>query len=169
VTRENVAIREATEADADALQRFAERLFTESPPGIFRRSVPTLDEEREFIHGFDAENSVLLLAHADGEVVGNLGFEGRALPQEAHCGEFGLSVDRAWRERGVGTALINALIAWAPEHGVTRVEASVFATNVRALALYERLGFVREGRRRNAVITDGRAIDEIFLARLLPG
>ncbi len=39
--------------------------------------------------------------------------------------------------------------------------------NPKAIALYERLGFVREGLCRHAVVVDGEPIDVVLLARLL--
>ena len=62
-------IRAATQDDAEALQRYAERLFTEKPDGIFERNVPTVEEEQEFIASHDSDNSVLLLAVENDEVI----------------------------------------------------------------------------------------------------
>jgi RimJ/RimL family protein N-acetyltransferase len=161
-------IREVGLDDVEPLQRFAARLFTENPVGVFKRTIPTLDEEREFIRTFtEPERSVLIAAEEDGEVIGLVSLLARQHPQEAHVGELGISVDAESRSRGIGTALIEALLEWAEAHGVTRVEVQAFGRNERAIALYERLGFVREGVRRGAVIVDGRRDDIVLLARLL--
>lgn len=161
-------IREATLADAEELQRYAARLFTEHLPGIYRRAVPTLEEEHDFIRAHtEPERSIMLLAEADGQVVGLLGFLARQLPQESHVGAFGISVDRDYRGNGIGSALIEALIEWAPRQGIRRIEVEAFAINERAIHLYEHLGFKQEGRRRSAVIIEDKAVDVIFLARIL--
>lgn len=161
-------IREATRKDAEALRAYAARLFAEDLPGIFRREVPSLDEERIYISShIDRPNSTLLLAVEGSEIVGMASFDGRTLAEEAHAGEFGLSVASAWRGRGVGTALIDALVAWAREHGVTRIEAYTWATNPGATALYRRCGFVDEGVMRSAIVRDGEPVDVIMMARLL--
>lgn len=47
-----------------------------------------------------------------------------------------------WRGRGVGTALITVLTRIATYAGFDSVEICVMQDNVRARALYERLGFV---------------------------
>jgi len=62
-------------------------------------------------------------------------------------GEIGMLVDRAWRGRGVGSALMVTAIAWAREEGLHKLCLSVFAHNEAALALYRKHGFVEEGRR----------------------
>jgi RimJ/RimL family protein N-acetyltransferase len=161
-------IRTATESDAEELLHYATRLFGEDLPGVFRRPIPTMDEEREFIRShIEPANSTLLLAVLDGEIVGLVDFVGGTLAEESHAGTFGLSVDGARRGQGIGTALIEALISWAPEHGISRIQAWAWVNNPGAIALYERLGFVREGLCRQAVVVDGEPIDVMLLARLL--
>ncbi|MBN1284236.1 MAG: GNAT family N-acetyltransferase [Anaerolineae bacterium] len=54
----------------------------------------------------------------------------------------GLAVDAALRGRGVGTALLDAVCAFAREHGYETVRLDVVDTNPRAQKLYERVGFV---------------------------
>lgn len=161
-------IREARESDAEALLGYAKRLFAEDLPGIFRRPIPTLAEEVEFVRSrIEPENGTLLIAEVGDRPVGLIDLVGAQLPEEAHVGTFGISVDRDWRGRGVGSALIEALVAWAAGHGVTRIQAYVWSTNPRALALYERHGFQREGVCRRAIVRDGAAVDTFLIARLL--
>ena len=49
---------------------------------------------------------------------------------------------------------------------MTRVELEVFASNARAIRLFERAGFVREGTKRRARFLDGREDDVVCMARL---
>lgn len=62
-------------------------------------------------------------------------------------GEIGMLVDRAWRGRGVGSALMAAAIDWARERGLHKLSLGVFAHNEAGIALYRKFGFVEEGRR----------------------
>jgi ribosomal protein S18 acetylase RimI-like enzyme len=62
-------------------------------------------------------------------------------------GEIGMLVDRDWRGRGVGSALIQAAIGLAREQGLHKLSLEVFAHNTAAIALYRKCGFVEEGRR----------------------
>lgn len=161
-------IRVATIHDAEELIRFADKLFSEELPGIFTRPTPTLEEERDFIgRRLGPDNSTLLVAWLDGRAVGLLDFVGETLPEERHAGTFGLSVDGDHRGLGIGTKLIEALMEWAPAHGITRIQGWAWANNPRAISLYERMGFQREGVCRGAVISKGETIDVILLARLL--
>lgn len=52
------------------------------------------------------------------------------------------------RGRGVGDALVGAIVGWAAHLGAAGVHLDVFAENERAIALYRRHGFVDRGARR---------------------
>jgi RimJ/RimL family protein N-acetyltransferase len=162
-------VRTATDEDAGSLLRYATRLLAEELPELYRREAPpTLEDEHAFIASrIGPANSTLLLAVGDGSVIGVLDFEGGAVPQVAHSGVFGVSVDHDFRGQGVGTALIGALLDWAPRHGITRVEVQAFASNPSALDLYHRLGFQDEGVRKAAVMVDRTPVDIIVMAQLL--
>jgi ribosomal protein S18 acetylase RimI-like enzyme len=70
----------------------------------------------------------------------------------------------AVRGRGVGRRLAEAAIAAAKAQGAERIELEVFASNTRAITLYETLGFVREGVRRRARKLDGEYDDVVLMA-----
>jgi putative acetyltransferase len=78
-----------------------------------------------------------------------------------------MSVKHDWRRKGVGRALMTEALAWAPTAGITRVELYVYARNAAAIALYEQLGFVVEGRRRNFIREGDAYLDDLVMARLL--
>lgn len=161
-----ITIREAVVADAEALLDYARLLFSEELPGLYRRPVPTIEEEREFVRSYtDPSRSVLLVALAEEKVVGLLGLLGRTQEQESHVGSVGVSVASEYRGRGIGAGLFGRLFEWADVHGVTRIEIEAFANNPDAIRLYERVGFVREGVRTGAVNVDGEYVDVVCLAR----
>jgi putative acetyltransferase len=87
--------------------------------------------------------------------VGNLGAEIRG-----GIADLGMLVDSEWRGRGVGSALMEACIDWAREHGAHKVMLEVWPHNSAAIALYNKFGFKQEGlfvrqyRRRNGELWD---------------
>jgi RimJ/RimL family protein N-acetyltransferase len=111
---------------------------------------------------------VWLVAEVEGRVVGSLGCERGRRPRERHCAEFGITVASRARGIGVGRALLEVLEVWAREQGVERITLRVFATNARARALYERMGYVAEGVERRAVKFPDEVIDAVRMAKLLP-
>ena len=143
-------LRHAEPADAGAILAYLRQMGSESPNVTFGAEGIPLDEEAEAAHiaqVSQADNAIFLLAIADGGIIGALTFSGGNRSRTRHMGEFGVSVLKAWWGRGVAGALLDALLAWARQGGVVRkINLRVRADNTRAIALYERLGFVREGR-----------------------
>lgn len=58
-------------------------------------------------------------------------------------------VDPVFHRRGIGAALLNAILAWVRERGVRRIELEVRESNTAAIALYKANGFEQEGVRRS--------------------
>jgi RimJ/RimL family protein N-acetyltransferase len=111
-----------------------------------------------------ASEHLALVAEADGEVVGNvLVSVDRGVATE-HIGVLSIVIDEGWREVGVGSALVAGAQRWARERGLRKLSLGVFPDNDRAIAVYERSGFVREGLRRMQYRTSGRFRDEVLMA-----
>ena len=78
-----------------------------------------------------------------------------------------MAVHDAWQGQGAGSALMAALLEVADRWmGLSRVELTVYADNARAIGLYERFGFEREGLHRNFAFRDGAYVDALAMARL---
>ncbi|WP_144142763.1 GNAT family N-acetyltransferase [Paraburkholderia sp. BCC1884] len=112
------------------------------------------------------EGSVSVCAWLDGRIVGHAGLE-LYRPSRAHGACLGISVHDDYHGRGVGTALMQALTGSADGSlGLRRIELTVFADNVPAIALYRKFGFVEEGRSRAYAMRDGVLADALHMARL---
>lgn len=101
------------------------------------------------------------LRHAPGVVVRGLGVE-RVIPPPARGMHYlaHLGVAPAWRGRGIGRALIDELVRRGVRAGRRRMVLDVAATNPRAQALYERLGFAVTGERRSALANARGAVPD---------
>jgi L-phenylalanine/L-methionine N-acetyltransferase len=97
-----------------------------------------------------------------------LGSVGNSL-RRAHARYLYISVAAQAQGRGVGHALMSRITHWADQWaGILRIELMVHADNARAIALYERHGFVHEGRMRGYTLCEGRYVDALAMARLHP-
>jgi RimJ/RimL family protein N-acetyltransferase len=77
----------------------------------------------------------------------------------------GISIAKEWRNQGLGTTLMKEAIAWCESNPlIKRVELEVFGDNDRALHVYEKLGFIQEGVRREVFLKEGRFRDSIMMA-----
>lgn len=69
--------------------------------------------------------------------------------------------------QGYGTEAGRAVVAHAFDAiGVHRVELEVYAFNPRAVRSYEKIGFVEEGRMRDALRWDGEWVDAVMMSIL---
>jgi len=80
----------------------------------------------------------------------------------------GIGVRAPYRGAGLGRRLIDAALADARQRGFERIELWVRSPNGTALRLYRAVGFVEEGRRRDAVRLDQGSEDEVLMALLWP-
>lgn len=112
-----------------------------------------------------------LVADVEGEPVGLLEFENGEHERSAHSGMLSMFVGRGWRDRGVGTVLLQVLIDWATENPIIeKLTLAVFHTNARAIALYRKLGFEQEGYcPRDMKAEDGTYIDSVLMYRFVAG
>jgi RimJ/RimL family protein N-acetyltransferase len=130
---------------------------------------PPLESTRDFVRALMAGGGVELVAVDEGgRVVGWCDVQRFRREGFRHVGRLGMGLLPEVRGRGVGQRLAFAAIEAARSQGVERVELDVFASNDRAIALYEGLGFVREGVKRRARKLDGHYEDNVFMALLLP-
>lgn len=111
-----------------------------------------------------------LVAEIGGELVGNAGLHPAAAQlRRRHAMSLGMAVVPEAQGRGVGKALMAALIDYADNWGqVLRLELGVYADNERAIGLYKRFGFEIEGRQRAYALRAGQYVDSLMMARLHP-
>jgi putative acetyltransferase len=111
-----------------------------------------------------------LVAVVGGELVGSAGLHGAGPAlRRRHVMQLGMAVAPQAQGRGVGKALMAALIDYADNWGqVLRIELGVYVDNERAIALYQRFGFQVEGRQRAYALRAGQYVDSLMMARLHP-
>lgn len=168
-------LREAVPGDARGYIRLMKAILRENPPVDTPYAADEFDPETgamaERIADYPLTGNSLFLVALAGEhgeqVIGSLTCRGGTLRSDRHVADLGVYVARDWRGRGVGAGLIQRALVWGTEHPViTRIQLEVLTGNDRALRLYERSGFVREGVRRRACQRGGIAEDMILMAWL---
>jgi len=79
--------------------------------------------------------------------------------------EHSIYVSRDGRGRGIGRALLMALIEAAEAAGFWTIQTSIFPENQASLTLHERCGFRVIGTRERVAMHDGRWRDTILMER----
>lgn len=116
----------------------------------------------------DKDNSIMLLAVIDGQIAGNCTFRAGERKRTKHTGEFGITVRKGYWGLGIGSMLMEALIFWAKETKIIRkINLRVRTDNKKAIKLYEKFGFEREGIIRRDFLIDGRFYNSILMGLLL--
>lgn len=88
-------------------------------------------------------------------------------PRRRHVGVIGICVHDEWQGKGVGIALMRAILDLADNWlNLIRLELEVYADNEAAISLYERMGFEVEGTLRQHAFRDGQYVDSKVMARL---
>jgi ribosomal-protein-alanine N-acetyltransferase len=161
--------RRAEASDAAALVALARAVSAE--PGRWLvtagdwRSVG--DERRHLRSARRSSDVLVLVAQAEAGIVGRLTIVRDPNPACGHVADIGLMVAREHRRRGVGRALLHAAERWARQVGIRKIELHVFPHNVAALALYESVGYQREGYRARHFRRAGELVDAILMAKQL--
>ncbi|MWP38478.1 GNAT family N-acetyltransferase [Rhodobacter sphaeroides] len=133
--------------------------------GTLQQPFRSLAERQRLIEGFCPQ--VNIVAEREGSLIGHACLH---LTSDVSCRHSG-SIDVVVRDdhwcMGVGLALVEVLLDQADNSiGLRRVELTALADNHRAIALYERLGFQREGIYKDYAFKAGRFVDAIPMARI---
>jgi RimJ/RimL family protein N-acetyltransferase len=160
-----VTVRPGGEADFDGWLQLYEAVAAEGR--WIGREAPVDREEhrRGFLDRFvnNARPAAALVAESGGAQVGQLG-----LTTWGGIGDIGMAVDASWRGKGVGSALMSAAIEWAGEKDLHKLALQLWPHNISARRLYERFGFVEEGRlRRHYRRRNGELWDAIIMGLVL--
>jgi RimJ/RimL family protein N-acetyltransferase len=158
-----LTLRRAEPGDAEQILAFINQVAGESEnitfgPGEFKMSV---EEERAFLQqAAESPTSLYLTADIAGEIVGTLTFSAGKRPRLQHAGEFGMTVMRRYWNLGIGSHMLAYLIDWARRTGTIRkLNLRVRVDNLPAIHLYEKYGFVQEGRNTREFYLHGQFID----------
>ena len=152
-------VREAGAADVEAVSTAVESLLGEL--GGRRPERSELETEVRALLD-DPEGGSVLIAEADGEIVGLLSASWqRAIHVPGIYATIqDLWVDEAWRSRGVGAELVEAIASQARARGVSRLEVGLpretFAAIASTESFYRRNGFEPLGPRMRRLL-DGES------------
>jgi RimJ/RimL family protein N-acetyltransferase len=130
----------------------------------------TREQEADWLGGMlagvERNEVVYFVAEVDGRIVASCDLH-RGKGSEAHVGVVGIVVKKGFRDLGIGTEMMRAMIEQAVRWRLKLLVLSVFATNGRAIHVYEKIGFVQTGRVPMKHFREGKYVDEISMAKVL--
>ena len=135
--------------------------------GTLQLPYPSRDQWRRRL-AETSEGYYNLVGIARGQVIGMVSVETFPnRPRRKHVGRIGICVHDDWQGKGVGTALMRAILDLADNWlNLRRLELEVYADNEAGISLYERMGFEVEGTLRQHAFRDGQYVDSVMMGRL---
>lgn len=126
------------------------------------------DQQRKMIERICSEdNSTILVAEENGQLIGFLMAIGGNARRNKHSVYIVVGILKDSRGKGVGVNLFEELEKWALTHKIHRLELTVVTRSVAGLSLYQKMGFVIEGTKRDSLLIDGEFVDEYYMSKLL--
>ncbi|HEV8640664.1 MAG TPA: arsinothricin resistance N-acetyltransferase ArsN1 family A [Methylomirabilota bacterium] len=160
-------VRLATAADAEAIGRIYNQGI-EDRVATLETGSRTPEERRQWLANRSPRHPVIVVENERDEVVG-WGSLNAFNSREAYrfVADFSVYVERSYRGKGVGSALLCRLIELGREHGFHKLVLSAFPTNAGGMALYEKFGFRTVGVYKEQGMLDGRWVDTVVMEKLL--
>lgn len=134
--------------------------------GLLQIPYPSADWNRERVQNRAPKFFWPLVAEVEGQVAGVSSLS-RGEHNRSHVGCLGMMVHQDYQGMGVGSALMEAVLDLSENWlGLTRLQLEVHTDNDRAIALYKKWGFEREGVLQADSFRDGRYVNTMVMSRI---
>lgn len=105
-----------------------------------------------------------LVAEVEGKVIAGSELRKRS-GYSRHVGNIGIGIRKDYRDVGIGTEMLKTLISQAKMMGLKILELAVTSANMRAIHVYEKVGFKATGRIPKFYYKNGKYYDEVIMAK----
>ena len=165
-------IREAEAEDAAELVTFLNCVSLETDfTSLDGDGILLTSEEMEVFLNKQAssDNQITLLAFLNDKIAGLVNITADQRKRVRHIGDIFIVIGKRYWNNGLGSLLIEEAIEWAQASGILRrLQLTVQTRNQAAVHLYQKHGFVIEGRQeRGAYIEEGKFIDVYLMGKLI--
>ncbi|HEU0114431.1 MAG TPA: arsinothricin resistance N-acetyltransferase ArsN1 family A [Thermomicrobiales bacterium] len=165
--RGGLEIREATFDDASAIARIYNQGI-EDRVATLETQLRSAAERTEWLAARQPRHPVLVAVDGEGAALGWASLNSfNPRPAYDHVADFSVYVARECRGRGIGDALLGALVERARVLGYHKMVLAAFPSNAPGMRLYERHGFATVGVYHEQGMLDGRWVDVIVMEKVL--
>ncbi|SDN25869.1 GNAT family N-acetyltransferase [Alkalicoccus daliensis] len=160
-------IREAALSDAG---QFISLLHEIQRSGWIIQNVqdPLENEEKmkDYIMSYQRDKGSGIYLYIDnGTAVGYLIITISKNKMKRHCGLLEGGVQKNFRRKGIGDALLKEICHTAEDNNIKKLEVNVMSHNANALKVLYKNGFCKEGEKINSLQVNNRFINEIILGK----
>ena len=165
-------LRPAEAKDAEAMVEWIRIVSSETPFLLRNEDEVTYTVEAEALlleNKRSNPREIMMVAEVEGMIAGNCGISSRGnLRRVSHRCDFAIALKEACWNLGIGAAMMDYALSLAKEMGYEQVELDVVNGNHRAKRLYERFGFMENGKNPRALkYDDGSYRDEYRMVKFL--
>ena len=163
----NVILRTPRWEDLDDLLELINSLVEEQAE-IYITDKLTREKEAEWLlkvlRRLERDEQFLLVAEVDKKVIASSDFQIQGGTEE-RIGALGIVIRNGYRNLGIGTEIMKTILEQAAFFGLRTVTVNTFATNKRAIHVYEKVGFVQSGIIPKKHLRQGVFIDEVIMSK----
>jgi len=137
-------------------------MYASLSPEAIEWGLPPYDRARIERWTSNPTNSIILIARLEETVVGHLQVFQFPFDRRKGVAELFIYIHQDFQNAGLGTAMMMRAIELAKDQGLHRFGLTVVADNHRAIKVYEKVGFKKEGTARDTFYGDDeRYHDEV--------
>ncbi|MFE1244368.1 GNAT family N-acetyltransferase [Fictibacillus sp. NPDC058756] len=160
---ETIILRPVDENDAQDIIKHVETIV-KAGRYLQKEEPHSLEEEIKFILETRLKGNMYTAVERKGKVVGIARVLKGELEMKKHTGIFRTWIHPDSQGLGIGKQVMKYTLRWGRTNNLHKLWLTVFSGNEKAVLVYEKVGFITEGRQKNQVIIDGKFEDEIFMA-----
>ena len=142
-----------------------------SSPGLpGKRKSYTIEREQSILRtSSESPDNLMITCFLDKKIAGNCSIMFRTGMKDRHRATIAIALLRDYWNLGIGTRMFQELIGIAKEReDVRQIELDFIEGNIRARALYEKMGFRITGVKQDAIrLKDGTFVNEYMMLKRL--
>ena len=163
-------IREAVPDDAEKMILYLNQAGGESDNLLHGKNgfkVPIEGVSRKLAMSKDSENSIVLIALENEQIIARAELEGYYAARIRHRAKFSISVKKEYWNQGIGTEMIKRIVEQAKKMNIRSIELEAISDNARGIHLYHKMGFADIGIYKDYFYVNGIYKDAVVMQKIL--
>ncbi len=163
-------IREAVSDDAEKMILYLNQVGGESDYLIHGKNeflVPIEGVKRKLAWSKASENSIVLIALENEQIIARAELEGYYAARIRHRAKLSISVKKEYWNQGIGTEMLKRIVEQAEKMKIEIIELEVITDNTRGIHLYHKMGFVDIGIYQKYFYVNGIFKDAVIMQKIL--
>ncbi|MCG2388867.1 GNAT family N-acetyltransferase [Staphylococcus epidermidis] len=163
-------IREISIKDVENFISLLSQIYDESEFTFYNPDEysPTISSASQHLEKYiTSPTKAIYVAESDEQLVGYVFVNTETYERTQHEAVVYLGVREYYQHQGIGQALINRIEAWALNHHIRRIEATVVTENINAIELFKGMGFQIEGELKDKLFINQKYYNEYVMAKIL--